>query len=97
MSVGSVIEVNPSSVEAPPTLVVVPSPEKAKRSRIAVELGWLLFLVFIYDWLQDLAPLRRNLAFVNARALLSFEKSLGLDPETVSYTHLDVYKRQAEA
>jgi hypothetical protein len=81
VSVGSVIEVNPSSVEAPPELVVVPSPEKAKRSRIAVEVGWLLFLVFIYDWLQDLAPLRRNLAFVNARALLSFEKSLGLDPE----------------
>ena len=83
MSVGSVIEVNPSSVEAPPTLVVVPSPEKAKRSRIAVEVGWLLFLVFIYDWLQDLAPLRRNLAFVNARALLSFEKRVGLDPEKV--------------
>ena len=40
VSVGSVIEVNPSSVEAPPTLVVVPSPEKAKRSRIAVEVGW---------------------------------------------------------
>jgi hypothetical protein len=78
-----VIEVNPSSVEAPPTLVVVPSPEKAKRSRIAVEVGWLLFLVFIYDWLQDLAPLRRNLAFVNARALLSFEKRVGLDPEKV--------------
>ena len=34
MSVGSVIEVKPSSVEAPPTLVVVPSPEKPKRSRI---------------------------------------------------------------
>lgn len=81
MSVGSVIEVNPSSVEAPPELVIVPSPEKAKRRPISVEIGWLLFLVFIYDWLQDLAPLRRNLAFVNARALLSFEKSVGLDPE----------------
>ena len=81
MSIGSVIEVKPSSVEAPPTLVVVPSAAKPKRSRIPVELGWLLFLVFIYDWLQDLAPLRRNLAFVNARALLSFEISAGLDPE----------------
>jgi hypothetical protein len=81
VSVGSVIEVNPSSVEAPPELVIVPSPEKAKRRPISAEIGWLLFLVFIYDWLQDLAPLRRNLAFVNARALLSFEKSVGLDPE----------------
>jgi PAP2 superfamily len=83
VSVGSVIEVKASSVEEPPSLVVVPSAEKPKRSRIAVELGWLLFLVFIYDWLQDLAPLRRNLAFVNARALLSFEESIGLDPERV--------------
>jgi hypothetical protein len=81
LSVGSMIEVNPRSVEASPELVIVPSPEKAKRSRIAVEIGWLLFLVFIYDWLQDFAPLRRNLAFVNARTLLSFEESLGLDPE----------------
>ena len=81
MSVGSVIEVNPSSVDAPPTLVVVPSPAKPKRSRISVELAWLLFLVFIYDWLQDLAPLRRSLAFVNARAVLSFETNVGLDPE----------------
>ena len=60
MSIGSVIEVNPSSVEAPPTLVVVPSAAKPKRSRISVELAWLLFLVFIYDWLQDFAPLRRS-------------------------------------
>ena len=81
MSVGSVIEVNPSSVDAPPTLVVVPSPAKPKRSRVSVELAWLLFLVFIYDWLQDLAPLRRSLAFVNARAVLSFETNVGLDPE----------------
>jgi hypothetical protein len=76
-----VIEVNPSSVDAPPTLVVVPSPAKPKRSRVSVELAWLLFLVFIYDWLQDLAPLRRSLAFVNARAVLSFETNVGLDPE----------------
>ena len=83
MSVGSVIEVKPSSVEAPPTLVVVASAAKAKakRSRIAVEVAWLLFLVFVYDWLQDLAPLRRTLAFVNARALLAFEIRVGLDPE----------------
>jgi hypothetical protein len=81
VSVGSLIEVKPKNVEAPPTIVVVPSPAKAKRPRIAVELAWLLFLVFIYDWLQDFAPLRRKLALSNARAVLSFERSLGLDPE----------------
>jgi len=81
VSVGSVVEVKPNSVEAPLTLAVVTSAAKANRSRIVVEVAWLLFLVFLYDWLQDLAPLRRKLAFVNARALLSFEARVGLDPE----------------
>jgi hypothetical protein len=53
----------------------------AGRSHILIELGWLIFLVFIYDWLQDFAPLRRSLAFHNARSVLSFETSIGLDPE----------------
>ncbi len=51
------------------------------RSPILLELTWLVFLVWIYDWLQDLAPLRRTLAFDNAHRVLSFETRLGLDPE----------------
>jgi membrane-associated phospholipid phosphatase len=52
-----------------------------KRSPILVELAGLVFLVWIYDWLQDLAPLRQKLAFEHARSLLSFETRTGLDPE----------------
>jgi hypothetical protein len=51
------------------------------RSHILIEVGWLVFLVWIYDWLQDLAPLRRTLAFANAHSVLSFETRIGLDPE----------------
>lgn len=52
-----------------------------KRSPILLELAGLIFLVWIYDWLQDLAPLRQKLAFEHARSLLSFETKTGLDPE----------------
>lgn len=82
MSVGSAVEVEPKGVEALPALVAEQAPAEAGRSHIAVELAWLLFLVFLYDWLQDLAPLRRKLAMSNARALLSFERHVGLDPES---------------
>ncbi len=51
------------------------------RSPLLLELTWLVFLVWIYDWLQDLAPLRRTLAFANAHSVLSLETRLGLDPE----------------
>jgi hypothetical protein len=54
---------------------------KTRRSSIFVELGWLILLIWIYNWLQDLAPLRSKLAFANARSVFSFEKSIGLDPE----------------
>jgi PAP2 superfamily len=58
-----------------------PAPARAKRSPILVELAGLVFLVWIYDWLQNLAPLRQRLAFDHARSLLSFERRIGLDPE----------------
>jgi diacylglycerol O-acyltransferase len=54
---------------------------RTKRSPILVELAGLVFLVWIYDWLQDLAPLRQKLAFDHSRSLLSFESRIGLDPE----------------
>ena len=54
---------------------------RTKRSPILVELAGLVFLVWIYDWLQDLAPLRQKVAFDHSRSLLSFERRIGLDPE----------------
>lgn len=58
-----------------------PAQPGAQRPAILGELAWLVFLVWIYNWVQDLAPLRRREALNNARAILSFEKSTGLDPE----------------
>ena len=51
------------------------------RSPILVEVSWVVFLVFVYDWVQDLVPLRRALAFRNGRAIFSAEVRIGLDPE----------------
>jgi membrane-associated phospholipid phosphatase len=67
-----------SGTEAP---VVVSGSAGRSRSRLWVEVAWLVFLIWIYDWLEDLAPLRRKLAFVDAGKVLSFERSLHLDPE----------------
>ena len=52
-----------------------------KRSPILVELALVVFLVWIYNWVQDVAPLRLPRALDNARGLLSFETAIGLDPE----------------
>ena len=52
-----------------------------KRSPLLWQLVVIAFLGWIYDWLQNLAPLRRNLAFSHARAVLSLEGRLGISPE----------------
>ena len=54
---------------------------KARRSPLVVELAVIAFLGWIYDWLQNLAPLRVTLALRHARAVLSFERRLGIAPE----------------
>lgn len=69
-------QTNPSPARKPS-----PSPTRARRTPILLEMAWLVFLVWIYDWLEDLAPLRRRLAFAHAEALISFEQRTGLDPE----------------
>lgn len=51
------------------------------RSRWWIELlvvGWLLFL---YDAVTNLAPLRLSVAMANARGILHFERVLNIDPE----------------
>lgn len=54
---------------------------KAGRSPLVLELAVIAFLGWIYDWLQNLAPLRADLALRHARAVLSFEERLGIAPE----------------
>jgi hypothetical protein len=56
-------------------------PRAAVRSRWWVELlaiGWLLFL---YDAVNNLAPLRMSVALGNARGILHVERVLHIDPE----------------
>jgi len=53
----------------------------AKRSPLLVELAVIAFLGWIYDWLQDLAPVRLGLALRNGQAIISFEERLHISPE----------------
>ncbi|HTV13044.1 MAG TPA: phosphatase PAP2 family protein [Acidimicrobiales bacterium] len=70
-------------------VVVQTAKREVKRSPLLFELGVIAFLGWIYDWLQDLAPLRERLAFRNGEAILSFEKSIGLAPERALNHWLD--------
>ena len=51
------------------------------RAPLWIELAIVVWLFWLYDVINDLAPLRHALALANARSLLQFERSLGLDPE----------------
>jgi membrane-associated phospholipid phosphatase len=65
---------------APTGGLVAPAPAPA-RTRWWVELlaiGWLLFL---YDAVTNLAPLRMSAALGNARGILHLEQALRIDPE----------------
>jgi hypothetical protein len=75
------ITIRPGGALPTGTTAGVEGPDGRARSSIVLELTWLAFLVWIYDWLEDLAPLRRKLAFANAHRILSFEQNIGLDPE----------------
>jgi PAP2 superfamily len=54
---------------------------KVRRSPLLLELGVIVFLGWIYNWLQDLAPVRVGLAMHNGEGILSFEKRLHIAPE----------------
>lgn len=51
------------------------------RAALWLELLFVGWLLWLYDTLDDLAPLRRAFALRDATALLGFERSLHLDPE----------------
>jgi PAP2 superfamily len=58
-----------------------PALVKVRRSPLVLELGVIVFLGWIYNWLQDLAPVRLGLALRNGEAILSFEERLHIAPE----------------
>ncbi|HTZ88344.1 MAG TPA: phosphatase PAP2 family protein [Solirubrobacteraceae bacterium] len=60
----------------------------AARLRDRREQAWLLvdllivaWLCWLFDWVNNLAPVRQGLAVSNGRGVLSLERSLHLDPE----------------
>jgi len=68
----------PPDRDVPPSS---PSPPRVRRSPLLLELSVIVFLGWIYNWLQDLAPVRVGLALHNGQAILSLEKHLDLAPE----------------
>ena len=56
---------------------------RRRHANIFIELTWLVFLIWIYEWLEDFSPLRKALALRDAHSVLSLESKLGLEPERV--------------
>jgi len=54
---------------------------RARRARWWVELLTIAWLLWVYDAITNLAPLRLNAALAHAHGLLSLEGTLQIDPE----------------
>jgi hypothetical protein len=54
---------------------------RRERLWLAVDVLTVVWLCWLFDAINNLAPVRQRLAIDNARALLDFERSLHLDPE----------------
>lgn len=52
-----------------------------KRSKVWVELLFIAWLLWLYDMLANLAPLRRAAALRHAWSILHIEQALAIDPE----------------
>jgi hypothetical protein len=72
-----------TAIEAPfaRTAPVVAAAAEQTRPRWWGELFVVAWLAVLYDTVTNLAPAREALALAHGRALLSFEQSLGIDPE----------------
>jgi hypothetical protein len=76
-----VVSIDPGGSQAASRPLASSSRRAVTRSRWWVELlaiGWLLFL---YDAVNNLAPLRLSVALGNARGILHVERVLHIDPE----------------
>jgi hypothetical protein len=55
--------------------------ERRQRAWLLVDLLVLAWLIWLFDALNNLAPVRQGLAIRDGHSVLDFERSLGLDPE----------------
>jgi hypothetical protein len=75
------------AIPAPPTMRETPRAAGAAASTVCTRPRWwgealvVVWLLWIYDLINNLAPLRVGLALHHARAILHLEQSLHIDPE----------------
>ncbi len=62
--------------------------ERRQRLWLAVDLLIVAWLIWLFDAINDLAPVRQHLAERNGEGVLAFERSLHLDPERALDTWL---------
>jgi hypothetical protein len=55
--------------------------DRRERAWLLVDLLVVAWLIWLFDALNNLAPVRQGLAVRNGRSVLDLERSLGLDPE----------------
>jgi len=82
----SVVAPNPVSRETTAADATAAAPPggaqpQIKRSPWWLEIGVIVWLLWVYDATTDLAPLRLNVALAHARGVLHLERTLHLDPE----------------
>jgi hypothetical protein len=68
-----------------------PTLEEVKRPRWWGELLVIAWLAWVYDAINNLAPVREQAALAHGRAILSFERSLQLSPELTLNRWLGVH------
>jgi PAP2 superfamily len=62
--------------------------DRRERAWLLVDLLVIAWLIWLFDALNNLAPVRQGLAVSDGRSVLDFERSLGLDPEHALNTWL---------
>jgi hypothetical protein len=62
--------------------------ERGEQLRLALDLLLVAWLIWLFDAINNLAPVRQGLAERNGRSLIHLERSLGLDPEHALNTSL---------
>jgi hypothetical protein len=76
----SAVSIDPGVAAAPSSDVAV-SARAELRTRWWAELLTIAWLCWVYDAVNNLAPLRLGRALAHGRGILSLERSLGIDPE----------------
>lgn len=75
------VSVEPRQASAPAALAALPRAAAPPRTRWWIEVAAIVWLLWIYDAITNLAPLRLHVALAHAGSVLSVERALHLDAE----------------